>query len=203
MKAKPVPTTPRATTAAIGPRPGTSLGAPAIAAGIRTSVLDGHHPGRHRDRLHARELVLGQQRPDRVAESRQHHQQPADQLGARSAQVHAQQQRHPGEAGGDADQPQAVRALLVVDPDRQQRREHRRRRHQDPGQARGDLLLPQPDQHERHRHLDRADQQEPAAAAGAARAAPRATRRAAPGSAPPGRSARRRSSRASGRAARS
>ena len=57
----------------------------------------------------------------------------------------------------NTDEAQPLGALLVVEPDRQQRGEDRRGGDQDPGERRGDVLLTERDQQERAGDLDRAD----------------------------------------------
>ena len=85
--------------------------------------------------------MLDQQPAGRVAEARQHDRGAAEQSPQRAAEVEAEQHDHPGEAEKDPREPQARRPLLVVEPDRENDRPDRRRRDEDPGQRRGDLLL--------------------------------------------------------------
>jgi hypothetical protein len=93
--------------------------------------------------------MLDEEAADGVAEARKDDREAAEQLVARAAEVHAEQQRDPDHAEQDTSEPRALRALLVVDPDRQQRGEERCRGDQDPGERGGDLFLAGGDQQKR------------------------------------------------------
>src|SRR5581483_6624580 len=114
----------------------------------------GQDPGGDAGRRSSREPVLDQEAADRVAEAGQKDGEPAEELRRATGQVHAQEHPHPGHAEHHAGQPRSLRPLLVVDPDREDRGEDRRRGDQDAREARGDLLLARGDQDEGARHLD-------------------------------------------------
>ena len=78
-KAMPVPSTPSAATAAIGPSPGALAGAVTMRGNQQHERTRSHHPGDDAERRASDEPVLDDKAPDRVAEAGQHDRKAAEQ----------------------------------------------------------------------------------------------------------------------------
>ena len=123
---------------------------------------DAHRRGYRTERVDLAEAVLDDHRADRVADRGEQDREPAEQLARAAGDVEPEQHDHAGEADDQADQPRALGALLVVEPDRHQRDDQRHGGDQDRGEAGADALLAEADQRPRQADLDHGvDEQDP------------------------------------------
>jgi hypothetical protein len=107
-------------------------------------------------------VPLEDHRTDRVAERGDEDRPGAEELVELARGVDADQRRHPDQTDQESDQAPAARPLAGVEAEGEQRDEQRRRRDQDRGQRRVDVLLADRDERERQRDLGGGEGEQPA-----------------------------------------
>jgi hypothetical protein len=110
-------------------------------------------------------VALEHHRTDRVTERGEQDRERAEQLIGLAGDVDPDERDDAREPEHQAREPRAGGALLVVEPEGEQRDEQRRGGDDDRGQRRGDVLLARRDQRERQRHLDHPEDRDPQPAA--------------------------------------